>query len=55
VILGIPTEVAYAEANRTLLRNLLFLGVATLMAAAAAFILAELFIMRQTRSLLQTT
>ncbi len=55
VIMGIPTEVAYAEANRTLLRNLLFLGVATLMAAAAAFILAELFIMRQTRSLLQTT
>ncbi len=46
---------AYAEANRTLLRNLLFLGVATLMAAAAAFILTELLIMRQTRSLLQTT
>lgn len=55
VILGIPTEIAYAGANRTMLRNLLFLGIATLLAAAAAFILAELLIMRQTRSLLQTT
>ncbi len=55
VIMGIPTQVAYAEANRTLMRNLIFLGIATLLAAAAAFVLAELIIMRQTRSLLQTT
>ncbi|MGW8251998.1 MAG: sensor histidine kinase, partial [Anaerolineales bacterium] len=54
-IMGIPSQVAYAEANSTLLRNLLLLGGATFLAAVAAFILAELLIMRQTRSLLQTT
>jgi signal transduction histidine kinase len=55
VILGVPTAVAYAEANRTLTRNLLFLATATLLAALAAALLAEILIMRQTRALLQTT
>jgi len=55
VILGVPTAVAYAEANRTTARNLILLGGATLLSALAAAILAELLIMRRTRLLLQTT
>jgi signal transduction histidine kinase len=55
VVLGIPTAVAYAEANRTTARNLLLLGTATLLAALAAAFLAEVLIMRRTRALLQTT
>lgn len=55
VILGVPTSVAFAEANRITTRNLLLLGGATLLAALAAALLAELLIMRQTRALLHTT
>ncbi len=55
VILGVPTAVAFAEVNRTTARNLVVLGTATLLAALAAALLAELLIMRRTRSLLQTT
>jgi len=55
VILGVPTSVAYAEVNRITSRNLAFLIAATLLAAAAALLLAEFLIMRQTRALLHTT
>lgn len=55
VIMGVPSAVVYAEANRTVTRNLTFLIGATLLAAAAALLLAEFLIMRQTRALLQTT
>jgi signal transduction histidine kinase len=55
VIMGVPTAIAYAEANRITTRNLIFLVSATLLAAVAAFLLAEFLIMRQTRELLQTT
>jgi signal transduction histidine kinase len=55
VILGVPTAAAYAEANRALTRNLILLGTATLLAAIAAYLLAEVVIVRQTRSLLKTT
>ena len=55
VIMGVPSEVAYAEANRITTRNLILLSSATLLAAVAAFLLAEILIMRQTRALLLTT
>jgi signal transduction histidine kinase len=55
VIMGVPTSVAYAEANRITTRNLIFLVSATLLAAAAAFVLAEILVMRQTQRLLHTT
>ena len=55
VIMGVPTAIAYAEANRITTRNLIFLVSATLLAAVAAFLLAEFLVMRQTRELLQTT
>jgi signal transduction histidine kinase len=55
VVMGIPSAAAYAEANHITTRNLIFLITATLLAAAAAFLLAEFLIMRQTRALLNTT
>jgi signal transduction histidine kinase len=55
VIMGVPTAIAYAEANRITTRNLIFLISATLLAAVAAYLLAEFLVMRQTRELLQTT
>ena len=55
VIMGVPTAIAYAEANRITTRNLIFLVSATLLATAGALLLAEFLIMRQTRALLHTT
>ena len=55
VAIGIPVELAYAEANQTLLRNLLLMLGAILLALAAAWFLAEVFILRQTKSLVMTT
>jgi signal transduction histidine kinase len=55
VNLGLPTEVAYAEANRTMRRNLILLGVVTFLALIAALLLSEFFVLRQTQSLVKTT
>jgi signal transduction histidine kinase len=55
VVMGVPTSFAYAEARHATTRNLIFLGGATVLAAAAAFFLADVLIMRQTRALLATT
>ena len=55
VIMGVPTSIAYAEANRVTTRNLIFLIGATVLAAVAALLLIEFLIMRQTGSLLLTT
>jgi len=55
VAIGIPRELAYAEANQTMLRNLFLMLGAVLLALAAAWFLAEVFILRQTKSLVKTT
>lgn len=55
VNLGLPTEVAYAEAERTMQRNVILLGVVTLLALVAALLLSEFFVLRQTQSLVKTT
>ena len=55
VAIGIPLELAYAEANQTLLRNLLLMLGVIVLAVAAAWFLAEVFILRQTKSLVMTT
>ncbi len=55
VSLGIPASVAFAEANRTLTRNLIFLGLATILVGAAAWYLSGLFLVKQTQSLVDTT
>lgn len=53
--IGIPSEIAYAEAQGTMTRNLVLLGIVTLLALIAAWFLGELFIVRQAQSLMVTT
>jgi len=53
--LGIPEEVAFAEANRTLQRNMIILVIMTLLALSVAWILGDVFFLRQTRSLVAAT
>ncbi len=55
VSLGIPASVAYAEANRTLARNLAFLAMAMLLVGAGAWYLSDFFLVKQTQSLVDTT
>jgi signal transduction histidine kinase len=55
VALGIPEEIAFAEANRTLGRNMLILVLMTSLAVAAAWILGDMLIVRQTNALLSAT
>lgn len=55
VSLGIPASVAFAEANRTLMRNLAFLILATLLVGVGAWYLSGLFLVKQTESLVETT
>ncbi len=51
VIFGVPVEVAYAQANRMLTQNLLFLGLVAVLALAAAWIGGDLFVLRHLRAL----
>jgi signal transduction histidine kinase len=53
VSIGIPQALAYAPARRTLVRNLLCLGVVGVLALAAAWIGVELFIVRRLQALVQ--
>jgi signal transduction histidine kinase len=55
VTLGIPEETAFAEANRTLRRNMLILILMTGLAVAAAWLLGDMLIVRQTNALLSAT
>lgn len=55
VNVGIPTTVAYAEANRSLSRNLTLLGLAALFALAATHLFGQRFIVRPVQTLLRVT
>ena len=55
VTLGIPEQIAFAEANRTLLRNLLILLLMAGLAVAAAWLFGDALILRQTSALLSAT
>ena len=55
VAVGIPMSVAYAEANRALVRNLLSLGLVTLLALMAAWYGGDLFILRPVNALVNAT
>ena len=55
VNIGIPTSVAFADVNRILIRNLVGLGLVTLLALAAAWLGGDLFFLRWIRALLATT
>jgi len=55
LILGVPKETAFAVSHRILARNLLWLGVASMVALLAAWFGGDLFLLRQVRTLLATT
>jgi len=51
VVLGVPVQVAYAQANRMLGQNLLFLGLVAALALGAAWTGGDFFILRHVRAL----
>jgi signal transduction histidine kinase len=55
VSIGIPTAVAFADANRILVRNLVALGLVAGLALAAAWVGGNLFIVRQVQALVGAT
>jgi signal transduction histidine kinase len=55
VIIGIPAAVAFAGANRILVRNLVALGLVAGLALAAAWVGGNLFIVRQIKALVGAT
>jgi signal transduction histidine kinase len=55
VSIGIPTQVAFAIANRRLERNLVTLGVVTLLMLVAAWIGSDLLVLRRVNALVSAT
>jgi signal transduction histidine kinase/CheY-like chemotaxis protein len=55
VSIGIPKEVAFADVNRILARNLAGLGLVAVLALAAAWFGGDLFVLRRVRALLRAT
>jgi len=55
VAVGIPRDLAYAEANRRLYRTLAAVGMAGLLSVFAAWAAGDLFIVRRVRALLTAT
>ncbi len=53
VIVGIPIQVAYSSANHTLIQNLVFLGIASILALGAAWIGSDVFVLRQVQGLVE--
>ena len=51
MILGIPSQLAFADYNRALRRNLILLGIVSLLAMLAAWFGSDLFIVRQVKAL----
>jgi PAS domain S-box-containing protein len=55
VSVGIPAAVAFSDANRVLIRNLIGLGLVSVLALAAAWFGGNLFILRRVNALLSAT
>ena len=55
MILGISSQLAFADSNRALRRNLILLGVVALLAMLAAWFGGDLFIMRQVKAMAQAS
>jgi PAS domain S-box-containing protein len=53
--IGIPTQIAFAEVNRILTRNLIWLGLVTVLALIAAWVFGDIFFVRQVNALLRMT
>ncbi|MBA4349279.1 MAG: hypothetical protein C0415_04730 [Thermodesulfovibrio sp.] len=55
IVLGISTDIAFAEAKRSLIQNLIWLTIITLMASSVAWFGGDYFIMRRMRKLMRAT
>jgi signal transduction histidine kinase len=55
VSIGIPTEVAFAVANRRLVRNLVTLGLVSLLMLGAVWLSSDLLVLRQVNALVRAT
>ncbi|HTG43702.1 MAG TPA: ATP-binding protein [Verrucomicrobiae bacterium] len=55
VSVGIPLSAAYAAANETLVRNVIFLGIAAILALAAAWYGGRIMILHRVRTLVAAT
>lgn len=55
VSVGIPTAVAFADANRLLTRNLIALGLVTILALVAAWFGSDVFVLRRVNKLAHAT
>ncbi|MCL4302209.1 MAG: GAF domain-containing protein [Anaerolineae bacterium] len=55
VSVGIPTPLAFANANRVLTQNLIVLGLVTLLTLAAAWYGSDVFVLRQVNGLVAAT
>ena len=55
IILGIPSQLAFADSNRVLRRNLILLGIVALVAMLAAWFGGDLFVMRQVKAMAQAS
>jgi signal transduction histidine kinase len=55
IIISIPTDVAFAESNRILVRNLIALTAGTLLALGIAWLGTQFFFLRQVNTLVSTT
>ena len=55
IMLSIPTSYAFAEVERTTIWNLILIGIVTLLALMAAWLLGEAFLVRQINNLVNTT
>jgi signal transduction histidine kinase len=55
MIFGIPRQLAFADSNRVLRRNLILLGIVALLAMLAAWFGGDLFIMRQVKAMAQAS
>ncbi len=55
VALGIPSKLAYAEANKNMVRNLIALSILAILAVAAAWFGGDIFILRKVKRLVGMT
>ena len=55
VSVGIPSAVAFAEANQILMRNLIALGLVALLTLSATWVSSQVFFLRQLNALLNAT
>ncbi len=55
ISIGIPADLAYAEAGQTMTRNLILLAVVTLLALGTAWVLGDVFVLKKTQALVNTT